>query len=92
MMADKEMATLQALKTCAAAWEPGVCLIGNVRASEIIEAVDALVIENDRLRRALEDALDNVHSTPCACADVHAYDTDTVCKDMRTRIRTLLIR
>lgn len=46
------------LRKCAAAWEPGVRLLGNIRADEIIGILDAYEAEIAELQRRLDAVLE----------------------------------
>jgi sulfatase maturation enzyme AslB (radical SAM superfamily) len=59
------------LRQCAAAWEPGARLLGNVTAAEIIEVCDALTLEREHEQQRRECP----HCSTCqACHEATAEE------------------
>ena len=48
---------LAAVRQCAAAWEPGVRVLGNVRAGDMVRALDQLMIARELMLGALDDCV-----------------------------------
>jgi hypothetical protein len=61
--------TLLEVARCADSWDPEACLLGNVKAGDIVAAITALDAEVAGLRTALEYLAVEWHPTegPCFC-------------------------
>ena len=51
MNRNRAVEILRAVRHCASTWRPDACLVGNVRAGDIVGAIDCL-LEADDARRA----------------------------------------
>lgn len=57
-MINKNKEVLKELKTCAKSWEPEARLLGNIRACDIVMAVDSALENINRMESTLKDIIE----------------------------------